>query len=107
MELMIWKRFGLIALLLAPPVTVFVGETHRTAANGEAFGEFQVNDAGILLAVAGFVLAASATVRRTVSVREDAPTTPRWARGIAAVLALAGAVQIAVQIAVQAGFVAL
>lgn len=102
METMIWKRLGLIALMLALPLVVFVGETGRTVVNGEVVGEYQVNYAGVLLAVIGFVLAVGAAVRRTVSVREDAPPTPGWARGVAAVLALAGAVQIAV----QAGFVA-
>lgn len=102
METMIWKRFGLIALMLALPLVVFVGETGRTVVNGEVLGEYQVNYAGVLLAVIGFIMAVGAAVRRTVSVREDAPPTPGWARGVAAVLALAGAVQIAV----QAGFVA-
>lgn len=102
METMIWKRLGLIALMLALPLVVFVGETGRTVVNGEVVGEYQVNYAGVLLAVIGFVLAVGAAVRRTVSVREDAPPTPGWARGAAAVLALAGAVQIAV----QAGFIA-
>lgn len=102
METMIWKRLGLIALMLALPLVVFVGETGRTVVNGEVVGEYQVNYAGVLLAVIGFVLAVGAAVRRTVSVREDAPPTPGWARGVAAVLALAGAVQIVV----QAGFIA-
>ncbi len=102
MEAMIWKRLGLIALLLALPIVVFVGESGRTVVNGEVVGEYRVNYAGVLLAVIAFVLAVSATLRRTVSVREDAPPTPAWARGFAAMLALAAAVQIAV----QAGFVA-
>lgn len=102
METVIWKRLGLIALLLALPLVVFVGETGRTVVNGEVVGEYRVNYAGTLLAVIAFVLALGAALRRTVSVREDAPPTPGWARGLAAALALAAAAQVLI----QAGFIA-
>ncbi|MBR0649003.1 hypothetical protein GXW78_04965 [Roseomonas terrae] len=102
MKHLVWRKLGIIVLLLVLPFVLFFGSSGSTTVNGRVVSEYSVNYLGILLAVIGLVMSAKVAFRRSVSERLDAETTPGWVRGAAAVLAVLAVAQIAV----QAGFIA-
>lgn len=97
MDHLIWRKLGVVALLLALPFVVHVGASGRTVVNGEVVSEYNVNYLGILLAVVGLAMAVGIVLRRSLSQRLDAPPTPAWVRAVAALLAVLGVAQAAIQ----------